>query len=405
RRRSAHQWADDANVSAWQSAGIGALFFLLFYLVTWPLAKTYFGALFWSRGWVPFALIFLMGWSFGILLLKSIKLRRQKAVMAFDALPMDLGEMIDEQNVETFLDYVDRLPGRLQTSFMVNRIRRGLEHFWLRRSNPEVVDLMNSQSEIDASAIQSSYTTIKVFIWAIPILGFIGTVIGISGAIAGFSGSLDQAEDVKFLVQSINNVTGGLGVAFDTTLVALVMSIIVSFPASSMQKAEEDLLNRIDEYCNENLLKRLDDAGGVADVAIHTERIMESIGEAVTGSQQNVLETLQGIVGQMAEVQEAQVEQANAFREMVQQELSQLSERAADEQERVDTRLAELVKKTEAESRDAMKRNAEVIQHHFAALGEGINALNGVLKNVGEGQVVVQQVREERRRWFERRKK
>ena len=44
-----------------------------------------------------------------------------------------------------------------------------------------------------------------------------------------------------------------------TTLIALVMSLIVMFPTSSLQKMEEDLLNWVDEYCNENLLKRLDD--------------------------------------------------------------------------------------------------------------------------------------------------
>ena len=99
--------------------------------------------------------------------------------------------------------------------------------------------LLASQSEIDATAVDSSYTFLKVCIWAIPIIGFIGTVQGISEAVAGFSGSLEAARDIDVLKNSLNDITTGLAVAFDTTLVALIMSLIVMFPMSSLQKAED----------------------------------------------------------------------------------------------------------------------------------------------------------------------
>jgi len=55
----------------------------------------------------------------------------------------------------------------------------------------------------------------------------------------------------------LGQVTGGLSEAFDTTLVSLIFSLFVMFPTSVMQKNEEDLLNKVDEYCNEYFLKRL----------------------------------------------------------------------------------------------------------------------------------------------------
>jgi hypothetical protein len=58
---------------------------------------------------------------------------------------------------------------------------------------------------------------------------------------------------------SIGTVTTGLGVAFDTTLLALVMSVLIMFPTSSLQKAEEDLLARVEDYCGRHLIARLDD--------------------------------------------------------------------------------------------------------------------------------------------------
>jgi hypothetical protein len=62
------------------------------------------------------------------------------------------------------------------------------------------------------------------------------------------------------LKDKLGMVTSGLGVAFDTTLLALIMSVMVMFPASVMQMREEELLNAIDDYCNENFLKRLEDS-------------------------------------------------------------------------------------------------------------------------------------------------
>ena len=71
----------------------------------------------------------------------------------------------------------------------------------------QVASMMQSQSDIDANSIAGSYTISKVFLWAIPILGFIGTVLGISEAIGGFSTETSDPEKLK---ESISSVTGGL---------------------------------------------------------------------------------------------------------------------------------------------------------------------------------------------------
>ena len=76
-------------------------------------------------------------------------------------------------------------------------ILRGIEHFSVRKNHTETADMLNSQSEIDATTVDSSYVLIKVFIWAIPILGFIGTVLGISSAVASFGGEMGAAADIE----------------------------------------------------------------------------------------------------------------------------------------------------------------------------------------------------------------
>ena len=74
-------------------------------------------------------------------------------------------------------------------------------------------------------------------------------------------------EVISVLKDKLGLVTAGLGVAFDTTLLALVMSVLVMFPTSMLQTKEEALLTAIDDYTNENFLKRLDEEkeGGKMD--------------------------------------------------------------------------------------------------------------------------------------------
>ena len=74
---------------------------------------------------------------------------------------------------------------------------------------------------------------------------------------ASFGGEMGAAADIEVIKEQLGQVTGGLSEAFDTTLVSLIFSLCVMFPTSVMQKNEEDLLNKVDEYCNEYFLKRL----------------------------------------------------------------------------------------------------------------------------------------------------
>jgi hypothetical protein len=80
---------------------------------------------------------------------------------------------------------------------------------------------------------------------------------------------------------SIGLVTSGLGVAFDTTLLALVMSIFIMFPTSSLQKAEEDYLTQVDDYCRRNLIARLDDGEGTGGPVDAVERLADRLLEAI----------------------------------------------------------------------------------------------------------------------------
>ena len=256
-------WGVDAPLG--RTGVLAAVLTLVFYgVLVMPLADTTFGELFGARGWVPYVISFLSMWSAVVLGWKYRELIRQSKVLDLDLLPISIAERITTLNAPEFIQHLNALSGARVQGFLVARLLQGLEHFQLRGDVGETVDHLRMQSEREAALVESSFTMLRVFIWAIPILGFIGTVIGIGQAVGGFSESVSAAADLDVMKDSIGSVTSGLGVAFDTTLLALVMSIFIMFPTSSLEKAEEALLGQVDESVQKTLIARLDDQRGTA---------------------------------------------------------------------------------------------------------------------------------------------
>jgi len=235
---------------------MGMIAEVVLFALLYPLkaADIRIGNMFWNSVGINFPTTVLMCWSFSILILKARQLARQKSAMLMDLLPNEISPEITVTSLDKFVDHIHSLPTEARESILVNRVLRGIEHFRVRKSAAETVTMMESQSMIDASNVTGSYSILKVFIWAMPILGFIGTVMGVSSAVAGLSATLENASDVSAITESMKSVFGGLGTAFDTTLIALVMSLIVKIPTSAMQKNEDSLVTIADKYCNENLL-------------------------------------------------------------------------------------------------------------------------------------------------------
>jgi biopolymer transport protein ExbB/TolQ len=411
---SHHQASSATEVSPWLTGSVGFAAFVAIYAVLFPLRNYYIGALFWDRGWVQFAETLCFTWAVAILAFKWVKLRRQQESLLFDLLPTDISKDITVKSVEKFARHIQGLPVQPSESFLVNRVIRGLEHFRILRSNGETAGRLATQSDIDANAVDSSYALIKVFVWAIPILGFIGTVQGIGAAVGSFSETMQSAADMSALKDSFNLVTGGLATAFDTTLLALVLSMFIMFPMTSLQKSEQDLLNGVDEYTNENLLKRLKDDGAVpaaagidskalqtaidgAMTAHHAElkawnKKLEAIGESlsrqVADGWTKADEQLQSRHAQVVRQLQKSVESAGELTDR----LKSLSEKQSETM----TQLAASTAQAQSEVGNAMRTTGETmqtaadsVQRYFGALETGLGSLNQVLGDLGQKQVVV----------------
>jgi len=137
--------------------------------------------------------------------------------------------------------------------FLQRLVARTILQFQSSRSVDQANSILNSSLELYQHEIDLRYNLIRYVTWLIPTLGFIGTVIGIAWAL-GDAGNLDFGNPEAGMLAS---VTDKLGVAFYTTLLALLQSAVLVFGQQMAQAREEMALNRAGQYCLDNLINRL----------------------------------------------------------------------------------------------------------------------------------------------------
>ena len=136
--------------------------------------------------------------------------------------------------------------------FVPRLIERCVLGFNISHSADQTNSLLNSSLELYLHEIDLRYNIVRYITWLIPSLGFIGTVIGIMLAL-NYAGDRANVQSADMLYQ----VTERLGVAFSTTLLALVMASILVFIQNIVQGKEETALNKAGQYCLDNLINRL----------------------------------------------------------------------------------------------------------------------------------------------------
>ena len=349
------------------AGGIGLMSTIVWYVIMSLLPDSnYLNQLFLERGKVQYATTLLMFWCLGILILKAVSIQKQRRAMIIQALPTDISPEINPQNLKEFHDHVINFPKQLRNTYIVNRIRKALEFFYVRQNNPEVAQMISSQSEVDAAKVAGSYSLVKVFLWAIPIMGFIGTVVGIGGAIGGAGG------DMSAINEPLTAVLGDMGVAFDTTLLALVFSILLSFPASALQNKEDDLVTDVDEYCIDNLLRRLNDGGAASNIGSDAS-LLKAIGDAMASNQKDIMGRFETVQKGMSDSLSNQVKQHEKVATAIDKQLTAIDDRTAKYEKGLDRSIETQIK----------------------TLAEGIGNLNQVLKDLNGKQIVVQ-----KKGWF-----
>ena len=156
---------------------------------------------------------------------------------------------------DKMLNSLAAMPRAQQESYFGHRLREALEY--VRRKNAAIGldEELKYLSDSDGLRQQESYSFVRIIIWATPMLGFLGTVIGITQAL----GDLDPEELANSVQTAMDGLLSGLYVAFDTTAVALTLSIILMFVQFVVERIETGLLGTVDDLAAKELLERFDD--------------------------------------------------------------------------------------------------------------------------------------------------
>lgn len=152
-------------------------------------------------------------------------------------------------DIDRIIEKLDKqIPEDCLSSPLVQTLRSSLWRYSATRNVQNLSDAI--ESNLDALAVRqdSENTMIRYLIWAIPSIGFIGTVRGIGQALS----MADQA-----LAGDISGMTDSLGVAFNSTLVALLISIFLMFLFHQLQRLQDIQILDTQEYCEKYLLSRI----------------------------------------------------------------------------------------------------------------------------------------------------
>lgn len=166
-------------------------------------------------------------------------------------LPEDDQTMLRSEDLGSIYKSLNNNDG--EPHFLQRLVGRAILQFQSSRSVDQANSILNSSLELYQHEIDLRYNMIRYVTWLIPTLGFIGTVIGIAMAL-GEAGGLDFGNPTAGMLA---DVTDKLGVAFYTTLLALLQSAVLVLFQQIAQAREEMALNRSGQYCLDNLINRL----------------------------------------------------------------------------------------------------------------------------------------------------
>jgi chemotaxis protein MotA len=164
-------------------------------------------------------------------------------------LPEDEHKVLLPDEINQLRIKVVQLEQQNQKYLLTDLLKKACTKFRANKSVSEVMDIVSRQSQLNLSEADSSQNIIRYIAWSIPSIGFIGTVLGIAGGIGKVKGNVTP--------ETIDQVTALLKVSFDTTLIALLLSIVIMYMIHTLQAQEEYLHNKLEQYLIENFINRI----------------------------------------------------------------------------------------------------------------------------------------------------
>jgi len=200
------------------------------------------------KDWEQESEVILGLWAFAIIGYKTWRARRERALLSRDLVHVPEGMRILPEDAREYARPLEALPPIESECLLPRALLAALYRFGATRNVQDVSDAARGVCEAEADRLDSELSMLRYIAWAIPAIGFIGTVRGIGDA-------LGQAH--RAVSGDVSGVTEGLGTAFNSTLVALLISIVLMFLLHQLQLAQERLVLDSETYLDRHLIRHM----------------------------------------------------------------------------------------------------------------------------------------------------
>jgi biopolymer transport protein ExbB/TolQ len=187
-------------------------------------------------------------WAFSIMGYKARGVRRAREMLSTDLLRLPEGMKILPEDSRDYARQVEALPPAQQGELLPRAVLAGLHRFGSTRNIQDVSSAIHAVCELEFDRLDSELSMVRYVAWAIPAIGFVGTVRGIGE-------SLQQAH--KAVEGDVSGVVAGLGISFNSTLVALALSITVMFLLHQIQLRQERSVLDTEDYLDQNVIRQM----------------------------------------------------------------------------------------------------------------------------------------------------
>ncbi|MCA9039367.1 MAG: MotA/TolQ/ExbB proton channel family protein [Planctomycetaceae bacterium] len=264
-----------------------------------PLMERYF-----CNHPLEYATTFLFMVGIAFLAIKAMQLRAQKVAFEIELIEQtynpQLPPLENAQRLEVKAEEHMELFG---SSWLLNRLRDTGRYLIGRGNSKGLEEHLRYLAELAIEELQRSYALLRTIIWAVPILGFLGTVIGITVALANVN--LEQIQT------SPDQVASGLAIAFDTTALALTLSLGLVFGSFLVERSEQHLLSQVESFGIKVLLPMFSqeeaEPRGILNVEVEAaEQLMQETEELISRQTAHWHESLEQLRHSWMEVIEEQ---------------------------------------------------------------------------------------------------
>ena len=192
--------------------------------------------------------IILFLWALSMIGMKMSRTMKERALLDRELLQVSAGTSILPEDARQYARPIQALPKKEQSFLLPRALQASLHRFGTTRSVQDVSATVRAICESESDRLESELAIVRYIAWAIPSVGFLGTVRGIGVAL----GQAQQAVNGDIL-----GVTTSLGVAFNSTFVALVTSILLMFLLHQLSLIQDRLVLDTENYCDEHLVRYL----------------------------------------------------------------------------------------------------------------------------------------------------